>query len=390
MKKHVKLLTILNRSILCIYLSEQMIKADMSVKGNISELLSLQSINSQEASNSTSMEDLTPFGYSLAAVALFGIMIFGCISNLIVIVVIGGTNRLRTPMNSILLNLSVSDFIISAFGTPLSFASALNNKWIFGETLCKLYAFMMTLTGMTSIGTLTAIAIERYIIISRSLYGQTLPANSSIVVIIMIWIYSLIQALPPLFGWNRYIVEHPGIACSLDWQTPDYGHNAFIAYIFILGYILPVFIMSYSYIKVIWILKRCSKCHERSRAAKAEAKVTYMAIAMIICTVSAWTPYAVVSLMVSLGYGNHIGPVSSVCPAIFAKTSVIYNPIIYYFFNSQIREVIVSKIPIRWRRRRDAETEISLETKRGITVINTVLSNNVPENGDKSATTENV
>lgn len=61
-----------------------------------------------------------------------------------------------------------------------------------------------------------------------------------------------------------------------------------------------------------------------------------MAIAMIVCTVAAWTPYAVVSLMVSIGYEKYLGPVSTVSPAIFAKTSVIYNPIVYYFFNNQV------------------------------------------------------
>lgn len=111
---------------------------------------------------------------------------------------------------------------------------------------------------MTSIGTLTAIAIERYIIISRSLHGQILTETTSFIIIFLIWMYSLIQALPPLIGWNRYIVEHPGIACSLDWQTPDHNHSTFIAYIFIIGYILPVFIMSYCYIRVICVLRKVS------------------------------------------------------------------------------------------------------------------------------------
>lgn len=103
--------------------------------------------NSRDPNTSYTMEDLSSFGYSVSAVCLFSIMIFGCVSNLIVIIVIGGTNRLRTPMNAILMNLSISDFLISSFGTPLSFLSAIHNKWIFGETVCQIYAFMMTLTG---------------------------------------------------------------------------------------------------------------------------------------------------------------------------------------------------------------------------------------------------
>ncbi|KAG8197015.1 hypothetical protein JTE90_004287 [Oedothorax gibbosus] len=96
------------------------------------------------------MEDLSPMGYAIAAVVLFFIMVFGVCNNLVVIVVVAGTRKLRTPMNLILLNLSISDFLISALGTPLSFAAAVNRRWIFGDALCQVYAFSMTLTGKIS------------------------------------------------------------------------------------------------------------------------------------------------------------------------------------------------------------------------------------------------
>ncbi|KAF8773576.1 Melanopsin like protein [Argiope bruennichi] len=92
-------------------------------------------------------EDLSPFGYAVAAVCLFFIMVFGCFFNFVVIIVVGGTRKLRTPMNAILLNLSISDFAISFLGTPMSFASAVNRDWLFGPILCEVYAFCMTLTG---------------------------------------------------------------------------------------------------------------------------------------------------------------------------------------------------------------------------------------------------
>ncbi|GIY86136.1 c-opsin [Caerostris extrusa] len=125
----------------------------------------------------------------------------------------------------------------------------------------------------------------------------------------------------------------------------------------------------------------------RSTTAKAEHKVTVMASMMIVCTLAAWTPYAVVSLMVSLGYDHLLGPVSSVCPAIFAKTSVVYNPIVYFFFNTQIREAILAKMPTWKRPATPSGAEISLETKRGLTIVNTVISNHVLANCNETATT---
>ncbi|GFU33858.1 c-opsin [Nephila pilipes] len=116
-----------------------------------------------------------------------------------------------------------------------------------------------------------------------------------------------------------------------------------------------------------------------------------MASMMILCTLTAWTPYAVVSLMVSLGYDYLLGPVSSVCPAIFAKTSVVYNPIVYFFFNTQIREAMLAKVPQSWKRRsNESGAEISMETKRGLTIVNTVISNHILANCNESATTLNL
>nr|XP_042909053.1 rhodopsin-like [Parasteatoda tepidariorum] len=242
--------------------------------------------------------------------------------------------------------------------------------------------------GMTAIGTLAAIAIDRYIIISRTFCGQSMSGKSSFATITGIWVYSLIQATPPLFGWNRFIVEHPGIACSLDWQSSDVSHVSFIIYIFFLGYFLPLVIISFCYIRVIWIIKTSPKPSGKSSTAKAEHKVTLMASAMIACTFFAWTPYAVASLMVSAGYEHLLGPVSSVCPAIFAKTSVIYNPIVYFFFNSQIREALLAKLPATWTRKRESTVDISLDTKRGLTIVNTVISNHVLGNGKEYIETQ--
>lgn len=122
-------------------------RATMSVFKNIT-LHTLSATNTTQESNSTyEIGNLPPFGFTVVTVVLFVVMIFGVLSNLIVVIVIGSTRRLRTPMNNILLNLSFSDLLIASLGTPLSIASAIQHKWIFGETICQVYAFMMTLAG---------------------------------------------------------------------------------------------------------------------------------------------------------------------------------------------------------------------------------------------------
>ncbi|GBN33289.1 hypothetical protein AVEN_71030-1, partial [Araneus ventricosus] len=56
-----------------------------------------------------------------------------------------------------------------------------------------------------------------------------------------------------------------------------------------------------------------------------------------------------------------------------------------------IREAMMAKIPKKWKRRgTESGAEISMETKRGLTIVNTVISNHVLANCNESATTLNL
>lgn len=309
--------------------------------------------------NYTDFDHLSPASFYTSAAFLFLIWLLGCVSNFLAILVIVSDRCLRTPMNSILLNLSLSDISISALGTPLSFVAAVNQKWPFGDVMCRAYGFFMTLTGMTAIGTVTAIAIERYVILSRHYQSSGLTREKALLCISCIWIYALSLSLPPLFGWNRYIIETPGIACSVDWETTSLVNTSYIIYIFVLGFFAPIFLMVFCYGKVIYIVYKAPKITKQSKKAKTERRVTMMAIAMVICTLTAWTPYAVVSLLVTLGFSHFIGPISSIVPAIFAKSSVIYNPIVYFFLNPQINKSILKK----FQSSKEKREEISQTTR---------------------------
>ncbi|KAK9511339.1 hypothetical protein O3M35_000008 [Rhynocoris fuscipes] len=69
---------------------------------------------------------------------------------------------------------------------------------------------------------------------------------------------------------------------------------------------------------------------------KAESRVTWMILLMITAFFFAWTPYAILALMVAF-LDSHVSPALATIPAIFAKTSICYNPIIYAGLNTQVR-----------------------------------------------------
>lgn len=63
-----------------------------------------------------------------------------------------------------------------------------------------------------------------------------------------------------------------------------------------------------------------------------------MVVVMIVAFLVAWTPYALLSFIVTVHPTIYLDPILAAVPAFFAKTAAVYNPIIYVFMNKQVRK----------------------------------------------------
>ena len=61
-----------------------------------------------------------------------------------------------------------------------------------------------------------------------------------------------------------------------------------------------------------------------------------MSLIMVSCFLIAWTPYAIMAMGATYGSPDIFTPTIAALPALFAKTSNCYNPIIYVFMNKQV------------------------------------------------------
>lgn len=62
-----------------------------------------------------------------------------------------------------------------------------------------------------------------------------------------------------------------------------------------------------------------------------------MVLSMVSCYMLCWMPYGIMALMATFGRSGLVTPLASVVPSILAKFSTVVNPIIYGFFNNQVR-----------------------------------------------------
>ena len=96
----------------------------------------------------------------------------------------------------------------------------------------------------------------------------------------------------------------------------------------------------------VWFLCSLQQSNENKKSLKkmsanekAQKRVNIMVGFMITAFIVAWTPYSIVSLMETFAEesgGFQISPGAATIPSLFAKGSIVFNPLIYGVFNTQV------------------------------------------------------
>ncbi|KAG7333883.1 hypothetical protein KOW79_002290 [Hemibagrus wyckioides] len=286
---------------------------------------------------------LFPVGtYKLLAVSIGTIGVLGFCNNLLVLALYYKFKRLRTPTNLLLVNISVSDLLVSVFGTNFTLVSCLERRWVWDSSTCVWDGFSNCLFGIVSIMTLCALAYERYI---RVVHAKVIDFPWAWRAITHIWLYSLAWTGAPLLGWNRYTLEIHQLGCSLDWASKDPNDASFILFFLLACFFVPVGIMAYCYGNILYTVHMLRSIEDLQtvqiiKVLRYEKKLAAMFLMMIFCYLMCWTPYAVVSMLVAFGKRNAVSPTAAIIPSFFAKSSTAYNPIIYGFMSRKFRRCV--------------------------------------------------
>ncbi|MBN3309098.1 OPN5 protein, partial [Amia calva] len=230
---------------------------------------------------------------------------------------------------------------------PLAIASAWNHGWLGGDTSCIYYGLMGFLCGVASIMTLTAMAVVRLIITTSStITANNINRRNIQISIVCIWLYALVWSIFPLSGWGEYGPEPIGTSCTIAWAEAHNSWNtsAFITVFFIICVILPASTLTLCYS---WIALKHYQAYRNMKSNKRifktnkmQKKLTVMAVLVSVGFLGCWAPYAAISLWSVFHSSVNIPPTVSLLPCLFAKSSTVYNPFIYYAFSSTFRKEI--------------------------------------------------
>ncbi|XP_004681111.2 PREDICTED: melanopsin [Condylura cristata] len=296
--------------------------------------------------------------YTLGTVILL-VGLTGMLGNLTVIYTFCRSRGLRTPANMFIINLAVSDFLMSFTQAPVFFASSLYKQWLFGKAGCEFYAFCGALFGITSMITLTAIALDRYLVITRPLATiGVVSKRRAALVLLGVWLYALAWSLPPFFGWSAYVPEGLLTSCSWDYMRFTPSFRAYTLLLFCFVFFLPLLAIVYCYIFIFRAIRETGQALQTFRACESssdfphqrqrlqnEWKMAKVILLVILLFVLSWAPYSTVALVAFAGYAHVLTPYMTSVPAVIAKASAIHNPIVYAIIHPKYRMAIAQYLP---------------------------------------------
>uniref|UniRef100_A0A3Q1FM92 Opsin 4xb n=1 Tax=Acanthochromis polyacanthus TaxID=80966 RepID=A0A3Q1FM92_9TELE len=305
--------------------------------------------------------DVPDHAHYIIALFVFVIGTLGITGNALVMFAIYSNKKLRNLPNYFIMNLAASDFLMAFTQSPIFFINCLYKEWVFGEMGCKMYAFCGALFGIASMINLLAISIDRYLVITKPL--QTIHWSSkrrTSLAILMVWLYSLAWSLAPLIGWSSYIPEGLMTSCTWDYVTYTTANRSYTMMLCCFVFFIPLGIIFYCYLLMFLSIRKTSREVERlgtqvrkstliqQKSIRSEWKLAKIAFVVIVVYVLSWSPYACVTLISWAGHSNILSPYSKAVPAIIAKASAIYNPIIYAIIHNKYRMTLAEKFPCLW------------------------------------------
>nr|CAD23112.1 blue cone opsin [Cyphocottus eurystomus] len=281
--------------------------------------------------------------YVLAVFMLF-IFIVGTFINALTVACTVQNKKLRSHLNYILVNLALSNLLVSSVGSFTAFFSFANKYFILGPLACKIEGFLAGLGGMVSLWSLCVIAFERWLVICKPLGSFVFKPDHAMACCVATWVLALLASGPPLFGWSRYIPEGLQCSCSPDWYTTNnkYNNESYVIYLFTCHFSVGLLILVFCYAQLLFTLKMAAKAQAESASTqKAEREVTRMVVLMVLGFLVCWLPYASFAIWVVNNRGQPFDLRFASIPSVFSKSSTVYNPVIYVLLNKQFRSCMM-------------------------------------------------
>ncbi|CAM9925306.1 unnamed protein product [Lampetra fluviatilis] len=198
-----------------------------------------------------------------------------------------------------MLNLALADLLFLLCMPLLSHQLLGHSSWRFGAQLCRLIVSLDAATQFGSTYLLTALTLDRYLATVRPLGALSLRLRrprTAAFAIVALWLLALLSATP-YWLYVRLLPEDDE-ACSIVLPDQERDIYWFTLYQFVLGFALPLLIISAAYWRILQRLHSAIVPAGHNRGVHARTrKVTCFAIAICIVFFVCWAPFYALQLL---------------------------------------------------------------------------------------------
>ncbi|XP_060887526.1 endothelin-1 receptor-like isoform X1 [Labrus mixtus] len=153
----------------------------------------------------------------------------GIIGNATLLRIICQNKSMRNGPNLLIASLALGDLIYIAIDIPINVYKLLAMRWpfadsVFGLFLCKLFPFLQKASVGITVLNLCALSVDRYRAVASwsRVQGTGVPTVTA-VEIVVIWLLSLLLAVPEAIGFNMVTFDYKNVTmttCMLQPTTP--------------------------------------------------------------------------------------------------------------------------------------------------------------------------
>ncbi|KAK3091210.1 hypothetical protein FSP39_017982 [Pinctada imbricata] len=308
-----------------------------------------------ECENDTNANLTSPPISSLSATTWFLItsysliFLIGLTGNGLVIYVVTRFAKMKTVTNLYILNLAISDAFFLA-SLPFLIVTTILRYWVFGAAMCKIYFVLFSINLFTSVFQLTALSADRYLAVCHPVRSSRYR-NTTIAffVCLFMWSISFLVMLPVILYStaipNRGNPKYQ--TCTIHWPSgqPIPADKAFTWYTFLLGFAIPLSLITVLYISVIVRLQQVGPKVKSKEKKRSHKKVTRMVLAVISVYIICWLPYWVFQINLTFQKRDHKTKEWEIYLfngfTVLSYANSMLNPLLYAFLSENFRRSFV-------------------------------------------------
>ncbi|KAJ2949788.1 hypothetical protein O0L34_g11102 [Tuta absoluta] len=282
----------------------------------------------------------------VVSIILILFMVISSVGNVCICVVISRNKTMRTPTNLYLINLAVSDFVTALYVPIEIYFFWIPDFYPLGAIGCRAHYILWDCLSNSSVLTIAAFTVERYLVVTRPFLRQRLTLKSRVLKILaVIWVVSCLACVPSVL-FVDCLETNKKVYCY--WVVTE------LLKVFYIIDIIMFFVMPMSIIVVLYLLialklkdthyeRRTSPIYGRQDRERTVKMLAAVAGLFFVC----WAPYSYYRYMMVMPkfrnyeYYNLWRVMYYLC-SLCCYASTAGNPILYSLMSQKFRRAFKS------------------------------------------------